>query len=150
MNSPPQIYRDLGLMMRPLAVQINEILREHGIQPLEWIVLVELIQDEALTAADLAQRLTIEKPNVTRILKDLVQAGYVSVEISREDKRKKHLHVTEKGRAIYRQVRVFIDALDKEITAGITEEEQQLFLNIIHRIRQNLIKRVGEKGSEWN
>jgi len=129
--------------MRPFDTQLSEILRNHGIQRSEWSVLYSIIHEPDITAAELAKSLTFEKPNMTRIIKDLMNAGYIEVETSTEDKRRKNLRITPLGKEKYLETRVTIDAFEKEILEGVTEENQLQLLRTLDQLRNNLNKRVG-------
>lgn len=143
MNQHQQVFHDFVVTMRPFETQLSEILRSHHIQRSEWSVLYSIMQEPDITAVELAKRLTIEKPNMTRIIKDLTHLGYIEVETSSEDKRRKNLRITSLGKEKYLEVRITIDAFEKEILEGISEEEQIQFLRILRHLRTNLNKRVG-------
>lgn len=143
MNQHQQVFHDFVVTMRPFETQLSEILRSHHIQRSEWSVLYSIMQEPDITAVELAKRLTIEKPNMTRIIKDLTHLGYIEVETSSKDKRRKNLRITSLGKEKYLEVRITIDAFEKEILEGISEEEQIQFLRILRHLRTNLNKRVG-------
>lgn len=81
-------YRELVLANRTFENQLNEILQQQGIHRSDWSVMYYLLNDEHITSVEIAKRLNIEKPNVTRTIKNLESMGYVTVEPSKEDKRK--------------------------------------------------------------
>nr|WP_240465390.1 MarR family transcriptional regulator [Neobacillus thermocopriae] len=132
----------MSFTIRPFDTQLSEILRNHGIQRSEWSVLYTIVHEPDITAAEIAKRLTFEKPNMTRIIKDLTNAGYIDVETSAEDKRRKHLRITPLGKEKYLEARVTIDAFEMEILEGVTEEERIHLLRILEKMRTNLNRRV--------
>ncbi|MED3623555.1 MarR family winged helix-turn-helix transcriptional regulator [Neobacillus thermocopriae] len=142
MKQHQQIFQDLSFTIRPFDTQLSEILRNHGIQRSEWSVLYTIVHEPDITAAEIAKRLTFEKPNMTRIIKDLTNAGYIDVETSAEDKRRKHLRITPLGKEKYLEARVTIDAFEMEILEGVTEEERIHLLRILEKMRTNLNRRV--------
>lgn len=139
------LYHELLLTNRTFEAQLNAILEQQGIHRSDWSVLYYLIMDEQLTSAEIAKLLAIEKPNVTRIMKNLVAMGYARVEPSTEDKRKKHLLITNEGRAMYAEVRTYVDQFELESMKDIPTEHQQLFIETLNQIQQNLLKRAGDK-----
>ncbi|HWK22841.1 MAG TPA: MarR family transcriptional regulator [Ureibacillus sp.] len=143
MTHHQQVFQHLVITMRPFDAQLSEILRNHGIQRSEWSVLYSVIHEPDITAAELAKSLTFEKPNMTRIIKDLTNAGYIEVKTSSEDKRRKNLRITPLGKEKYLEARVTIDAFEKDILEGVTAEEQIYLLRILEQMRTNLNKRVG-------
>lgn len=140
-----KLYRELVLTTRPFEMQLNEILQEQGIHRSDWSVLYYLIHDPHLAAADIAKRLGIEKPNVTRTIKNLVSMDYVKVTPSKEDGRKKDIMVTQKGHDMYEEVRTYVDLFERETMQGLSEDQQLQFLETLTHIQQNLIERAGKK-----
>lgn len=140
-----KLYRELVLTTRPFEMQLNEILQEQGIHRSDWSVLYYLIHDPHLAAVDIAKLLGIEKPNVTRTIKNLASMDYVIVEPSVEDKRKKNLIVTPKGYAMYEEFRLHVDEFERETMEGLTVVQQEQFLETLQIIQQNLIQRAGKK-----
>ena len=145
MNQHQQVFHNLVVTMRPFDTQLSEILRSLGIQRSEWSVLYSVIHEPDITAVELAKNLTFEKPNMTRIIKDLTNAGYIEVETSTEDKRRKKLRITPLGKEKYLEARVTIDAFEKDILEGVSAEDQKHLLRIMEQMRKNLNKRVGYK-----
>ncbi|WP_010288837.1 MarR family winged helix-turn-helix transcriptional regulator [Kurthia massiliensis] len=140
-----KLYRELVLTTRPFEMQLNEILQEQGIHRSDWSVLYYLIHDPHLAAADIAKCLGIEKPNVTRTIKNLMSMNYVKVTPSKEDGRKKDIMVTQKGHEMYEEVRIYVDLFERETMQGLSEEQQFQFLDTLTHIQQNLIERAKKK-----
>jgi len=142
-NQHQQVFHNLVFTMRPFEMQLSEILRNYGIQRSEWSVLYSVMHEPNITAAELAKRLTFEKPNMTRIIKDLTIAGYIEVETASGDKRRKLLRITPLGKEKYLEARVAIDAFEKYILEDVSAEDQIHLLRILEQIRTNLNKRAG-------
>ena len=130
-------------MMRNFESQLNEILRSEGVQRLEWSVLYSIIYEPTITSAELAKKFTIEKSNMARVIKDLVHNGYLEIEQSTADKRRKRLKITEAGHQKYATCRQLIDAFEAEILQQTTTEEQTALVQAVFAIHSNLTKRAG-------
>jgi len=142
-NQHQQVFHNLVFTMRPFEMQLSEILRNYGVQRSEWSVIYSVMHEPNVTAAELAKRLTFEKPNMTRIIKDLTIAGYIEVETASGDKRRKLLRITPLGKEKYLEARVEIDAFEKYILEDVSAEDQIHLLRILEQIRTNLNKRAG-------
>ncbi|MEM8555698.1 MAG: bifunctional helix-turn-helix transcriptional regulator/GNAT family N-acetyltransferase [Pseudomonadota bacterium] len=89
--------------------------------------LIEIGNEDGLTAGDVAARLCLDKSTVSRVIKSLVSRGEVSELPSDEDGRAKRLSLTEKGRATLavvndtaaRQVRDALAKLSPEVQAMV-------------------------------
>ena len=57
-----------------------------------------------LTIADLLDILRITKQSLNRVLKELIEKGFIESRTGTTDRRQRHLHTTEKGRALARQL----------------------------------------------
>lgn len=134
------LFHQLILTYRPFETQLNEKLATHHLHRTEWSVLYYLVTSESMTLVEIARLLSVEKPNVTRTMKSLVERGYVEAKIGK-DKREKHMVVTAKGMEIYKEVRITVNEFEQEVLKDISEDEQLAFIQTIKKIRANLLKR---------
>lgn len=80
-----------------------------------------------LTVADLLDKLRITKQSLARVLKQLVDSGYIRQEAGPEDRRQRKLYTTSKGRALAvalaepqsRRIARALDAAGRENRAAI-------------------------------
>lgn len=70
---------------------------QFGISNPEWRVLVHISQSDGTSIRDIEARVAMEKSKVSRAAKRLEQAGYISKQINKTDRRLLHLHLTSKG-----------------------------------------------------
>lgn len=78
----------------------DAILTEFGFGRAHHRVLHFVNRYPGLRVADLLDILKITKQSLGRVLKQLVDEGYVGQRAGREDRRERHLYPTEKGRAL--------------------------------------------------
>ncbi|MFZ5750515.1 MAG: MarR family winged helix-turn-helix transcriptional regulator [Pseudomonadota bacterium] len=57
-----------------------------------------------LTVSALLTMLGVTKQSLNRVLRTLVEDGLVEARVGRKDKRERHLHLTEKGQALEREL----------------------------------------------
>lgn len=69
-----------------------------GMLPATYKVLAYLASDGPLTASDVAERLTLDKGHVSRMIKDLDDRGLIQRDTDPNDKRATVLSVSELGR----------------------------------------------------
>lgn len=75
-------------------------------------------REPGMTVADLLETLKITKQSLARVLKQLIDSGYIRQETGPEDRRQRMLYTTEEGQALARalaepQSRRIADALAK-------------------------------------
>ena len=140
MNTFQTLFHQLILTYRPFETQLNEKLATHHLHRTEWSILYYLVTSESMTLVEMARLLSVEKPNITRTMKSLIEQGLVEARPGK-DKREKHMVVTAKGLEIYKEVRETVDVFEQRILNGIPEDEQLVFIRTMKKIRGNLLSR---------
>jgi len=82
-------------------------LKDAGLPPLAWydvLWILERAPDQRLRMSALADQLVLTRFNVTRLVDRLVESGLVARRQTKEDGRGFHAVLTEKGRALRRQM----------------------------------------------
>ncbi|WP_124070736.1 MarR family winged helix-turn-helix transcriptional regulator [Filibacter tadaridae] len=133
------LFHQLLLLYRPFESRLNELLGKHQIFRGQWSVLHYLANEGSTTLVELSHYLYVEKPTTTRTINRLEELGYVEHVPSR-DKREKRMQLTVLGQQVYEEVRITIDAFEKDILTGISVEEQQDMVRIMQIIRANILK----------
>ena len=78
----------------------DRILSDYGFGRAHHRVLHFVQRRPGLTIAELLDILQIAKQSLNRVLKELVETGYVEQRTGRQDKRQRHLHTTAAGEAL--------------------------------------------------
>ncbi|KRG16544.1 MarR family transcriptional regulator [Virgibacillus soli] len=139
MQSAQKVFYQLIMLYRPFENQLNIELSKHNLHRAQWTILYYLYNFGSATLVEIANYQGVEKPTITRTFARLVELEYVE-QIAGKDKREKRMQLTSLGRSIYEQVRVTIDQFEEDCLKGISEEEQQDIIQIMERVRSNLIK----------
>lgn len=82
----------------------DAILESYGFGRAHHRVLHFVSRNPGLRVADLLDILRITKQSLARVLKQLVDEGYIEQEAGRTDRRERHLFVTDKGIALTNQL----------------------------------------------
>jgi putative acetyltransferase len=86
------VVRELGLL--------NDAYFDIGVTLAERHLLIELSACLYPTVGEIAERLLLDKSTVSRLISKAVKKGYVTYSSNENDKRKRFLQLTEKGRNI--------------------------------------------------
>lgn len=130
----------LGVFYRHLSSKLND--RIVGGITLSQLFILNHIALDANTVSDLATKLKISPPAVSRLVDQLVKLDYVTRVISQKDRRITVLELTHSGKQILRDnSKLRYEAL-KKILSCFTEEEIETLLDIIERL---LIRLESEK-----
>ena len=95
-------------------------------------------KNEGIVADELAKRLMVSKPMVTKIIRQLEDASLVEVIINPEDKRNKNLFLTAKGSEVLDEINPVLSEVQREVLDGFSDEEILLFDAFMERILKNI------------
>lgn len=95
-------------------------------------------QDEGLIQKDLADTFGRTTASITSMLKGLEKKGYIRREIPANNERQKNIYVEEKGVNLIQTFDDVFIQIEEEVTEALTEEEKELFKNILIKINNNL------------
>jgi DNA-binding MarR family transcriptional regulator len=91
-----------------------------------------------VTQTEIAQRLDVSAPTVTKMLRAMAMAGVVRREIDEEDARVSRVYLTDRGHALREPVCAIWHEVEAEMTRGISEAEQLLLRRLLAQMRDNL------------
>jgi DNA-binding MarR family transcriptional regulator len=128
----------LAKVCRAHRVHVGELLAEHGLHVGQEMVLVELWQDDGLRGGDLADRLGVEPPTVTKMLRRLQACGLVERRADPEDARSQRVFLTRKGEDLEGPVLSCWERAEQTVLAGMNARDRQTFRRLLDRVKSNL------------
>src|SRR3712207_5952737 len=102
------------------------------------MVLIELWRDDGLRGGELAERLGIEPPTVTKMLRRLERYGLVSRRQDQEDARSFRVYLTDEGRSLEEPVARCWERVGKKTLAGMSAGERRSLHRLLTKVRANL------------
>lgn len=100
----------------------------------EWRVIAILAEADRLTPQALTSRTRMDKINVSRSAKALIERGLVVAEPNGEDGRSHFLALTGAGRELYAAIAPEALAMEAYLLAEFTSEERAVFDALLRRI----------------
>ena len=148
-NEKKDLYRLANREMRHVMRTHHAICdgraRGLGVHPSQHMLLMHLsTMEEIGSQRELAEHMGISPAALAVSLGKLESGGYIAKEVSSYDCRVKTLAITEKGRALVAESKTIFDGIDREMFAGISEDEARAFFEVLRRLHQNL-DRMKEK-----
>lgn len=132
---------------RDFTGEADTILGEYGLGRAHHRVLHFVNRNPGLRVADLLEILKITKQSLARVLKQLVDEGWIAQQTGEHDRRQRLLHATEKGAALSRrldslQAKRIVQALEacgvgnddilaRFLFAMVTKEERALVRRLL-------------------
>lgn len=89
---------------------------------------------------DIEEEFGLRPPTATALLKELEQRGLIRKEPVSYDARKKKIVVTEEALQYKDCVLKGLEELNQKLTAGISDEEMQVFFSVTDKMLKNLAK----------
>ena len=124
------------------AQLINEELRNRGIEGLinsHGTVLSAMYDNDGkMTMNGIARFVGKRKSTITDMVKKLEKLGYVKREKSREDARVIEVSLTEQGWKFKEVFREISEKLLEKTYAGFTQEEKEVLMGLLIKVRKNL------------
>jgi DNA-binding MarR family transcriptional regulator len=85
---------------RALARRFDEVLRPVGLTNGQFSLLMSLNRPEPPPMKPVADLLAMDRTTLTAALKPLERRGLVSIEVGQEDRRRRRLRLTDRGREV--------------------------------------------------
>lgn len=117
---------------------LKDICEEYGLSLTEAAIISFLHNNpEKDTAADIAELRMLSKGIVSQSVESLIQKSLLRREQDTADRRKIHLTLMPSAQAITKSTECVQQKLHDEIFAGLSEKEQESFIQIHNRIIEN-------------
>ncbi len=128
----------LARVCRAHRGNVGELLAEVGLHVGQEMVLIELWRDDGLRGGELAERLGIEPPTVTKMLRRLERCGLVSRRQDPDDARSFRVYLTDEGRSLEGPVVRCWERVEEKTLAGMSAGERRTFHRLLTKVRANL------------
>ncbi|WP_135078298.1 MarR family transcriptional regulator [Terasakiella sp. SH-1] len=112
--------------------------RDYDLTVSEWRAMAVLgNSEEPLSAGEIVTRSSIDKVKVSRAISGLTNKGYLERKVDEADRRKVALQLTRNGYYIFDELAAKVQELEKDLLAGLDQEEQEQLLTLMAKVRKN-------------
>lgn len=144
-NSEPTVCGPFGPSVSGLIVLVSRSYRalagqqlaELGLHPGQEFM-IQHLRDARLSQRELAERLGVEPPTVTRMVQRLEQAGFVERCVDEHDARISRVRLSQRGRDLRKPVEVLWAALEERTIAGLNDDETEQLSRLLAKVLANL------------
>jgi MarR family transcriptional regulator, organic hydroperoxide resistance regulator len=137
MNPDTEVFRALGNVVRVLRARVDRALQRSGLRLGQYQVLRHLWDDDGLTPREIADRLTVEMPTVTRTVQRMVRDGLVERHAHPDDARSVRIYLTKRGSELRPQLAEIIGEQTEHALRGFAPQERTAFVHMLERITEN-------------
>ena len=117
---------------------VGGMLAEVGLHVGQEMVLIELWQADGLRGGELACRLGVEPPTITKMLRRLEDFGLVERRPDPADARSFGVHLTEEGRALEGPVLRRWERAEERTFGGLDPSERRELGRLLNKVRAGL------------
>ncbi len=135
------VLRAFGLIHRVM----RPYFQQYGLSQAQWAILRTLhrAQEEeglknGLRMGELGQRLLVQPPSVTTLVRRLVKAGLVAQSAAPNDRRGFELRLTPKGESLVSRVLLAHQDQIRSVMGGLGDEELPAFCQYLERVNTHL------------
>ena len=137
-RTPPS---DLGTcvtgLVNAVARGMAQIVAPHGLVHIDFALLRLFLMKEEWTSTQLALTLPLPPSTISRSMSKLVKKGLVRRRRLSSDRRVLELTLTEKGRALTRELHQQVQAYDSMLCQGVSKEEMAALAAVSSKVTAN-------------
>lgn len=116
----------------------NRRVKEMGLTRSQWVVLYWLYSDGVQSQTELAEKLSIAKQPLGKIIDKLEQEGWLVRKKNPDDKRQKLVSVTKKIQPFIKPLSEVVDGIDKLALISLPPNDQTILMDTLLQIRAHL------------
>ncbi|MBT8091913.1 MAG: MarR family transcriptional regulator [Gammaproteobacteria bacterium] len=127
-------YR-LAILSHTVSTTIAHVYDERfGLSIPEWRVIAVLGRYPGLSAVEVAERTLMDKVAVSRAVTKLIKNGRIDRQFADADRRRSILNLSKEGRRVHNEVAPLALKFERELLAGLDEEERDKLDTIMNRL----------------
>jgi DNA-binding MarR family transcriptional regulator len=110
----------------------------HGFYAGQDQIMIALSQEDGQTPGQLAIRLGVRPPTITKTINRLQAQGFLDKKASDHDARQAHIFLTDPGRDTIRAIEKSLRKTEKQALKGLDKKDQKTLAKLLARIEANL------------
>ncbi len=128
----------MNRIMRRYNQTLQARMADYDLSAAKMRALASLAVRDGLTVNELAVYSIAEQPTMSRTLDQLERDGFIVRTVSETDSRVRHCSLTELGREMYQLTWPEMDAAERAIFEGVSDEDRAQFLETLRRMLGNI------------
>lgn len=113
-------------------------LLQHGFYAGQDQIMLALDAEDGQTPGQLAQRIGVRPPTITKTINRLQAQGFLKKQPSGDDARQSHIFLTDVGRDAIRAIDKSVRKTEKQALKGLDKKEQKVLAKLLARVELNL------------
>jgi DNA-binding MarR family transcriptional regulator len=137
-QSPSDLTAHVGYWLRYISNHVSQAfarkVEAHGVTVAEWVVMRQLLEEEALAPSHLADRMGMTRGAISKLADRLIAKSMLVRAADPKDGRAQTLALTPAGRALVPKLAALADANDAEFFGHLTSKDRAVLLRILREI----------------
>lgn len=131
------VLRTLGNTVRTVRARVDRALQQVGLRLGQYQVLSHLWKEDGLTPREIAARLDVEMPTVTRTVQRMVRDGLVRREAHQSDARSVRIYLTKRGTELESELETILDRETERALTGLSSDDRRSLVRVLEHISEN-------------
>jgi MarR family transcriptional regulator, organic hydroperoxide resistance regulator len=137
MKAHGDVIRALGNAVRTIRARVDRALQNAGLRLGQYQVLRHLWDEDGLTPREIADRLDVEMPTVTRTVQRMLRDGLVQRRAHPADARSVRIYLTKRGTELRPVLDDIVDVQTEQALRGFSPQERSEFAALLERLAEN-------------
>jgi DNA-binding MarR family transcriptional regulator len=120
----------------------------HGFYAGQDQIMLALDQEDGQTPGQLATKLGVRPPTITKTINRLQIQGFLEKKASEADGRQAHIFLTEVGRETIRAIEKSVRKTEKQAFRGLDKKDQKALSKLLSRIEANLSDTIAAEADD--
>ena len=138
----PEIGRWVSIFDRLMKIYYDRGLSGYEIGWGQQFYVEYLREHPGATSQEMAERFRVDKATLTKIIKKLTEVGYIRVSGDEQDRRVKHLYLTDKAVPAARRIRQIHQDFYETVSQGMAPEELEAVEQALRHMSDNINQKV--------
>ena len=138
MQEQEPISRLIGAARRRIKQAVGARLRESGLSPQQFWMLVNLRETPGVSVRTLAGRLRMDEPTASRVVAALVARRLIHMSNDPLDRRRRSLELTSEGEEVARGVGSIAQEVRQAVEGGFSPAEKDALRQSLLRVMENM------------
>ena len=138
----PEIGRWVSIFDRLMKMYYDRGLSGYEIGWGQQFYVEYLREHPGVTSQEMAERFRVDKATMTKIIKKLTEVGYIRVSGDEQDRRVKHLYLTDKAVPAARRIRQIHQDFYETVSQGMAPEELEAVEQALRHMSDNINQKV--------
>lgn len=137
-HSASDLTDHLGYWLRYVSNHVSHAfarkVEAHGVTVAEWVLMRQLLDEEALAPSRLAERMGMTRGAISKLAERLIAKSMLVRAADPQDGRAQTLSLTSVGRALVPELAALADANDAEFFDHLAAKDRAALLRILRKI----------------